>query len=188
MKWETLERIVLELKNIDYQGRVHPYGNGEPLTDDKFLDRVMFIRKELPKCYIYMATNGDFINKPHSFKDILDAGVDEIQCDHYDDRNANLKENSPNNVVHYDVGMLRTNFYNRAGNIQLTNITPSARCWFPGKKLYFNYFGDMLICCSDWTFEHEIGNINKESLPELYEKLMNKDREPLCSKCNLINH
>lgn len=189
MAWPDLRRIVCDLAEINYQGRVHPYGNGEPLTDPEFIERVHYIRMILPDCYLFIATNGDFINNPHSFKDLLDAGLNEIQCNHYDDKNEHLKKDSPPEVVHYDIGMLRTTFYNRAGNIDICNITPSASCWFPKRKLYFNYRGDMLICCSDWQSKYPIGNIRDDSINNLLMSTnWQKNMETLCSRCNLIRH
>lgn len=199
MAWDTLTMIVAGLEALDYRGRIHPYGNGEPLTDPDFLDRVQFIRTYLPECFMFMATNGDYINHPWTFEDLHQAGLHEIQVNHYDEKNRHLKDRSPAYVVHCDIGMLRTTFYNRAGNIKFTNITPSGTCWFPGRKLYFNYQGDMLVCCSDWTFADPIGNIHRQSLEELLDspKLRNYQEKlaqgkaselPLCSQCNLLRH
>ena len=211
MSWDTLRRIIAELVRIKYKGRVHPYGNGEPLTDPTFTDKVRYIRECLPQCFMYIATNGDFIDKPHSFRNLGEAGINQIQCNHYDDKNANLREKPTTEIVkrngkkyvvgieHMNLGDLRTTFYNRAGNTKIENITPSKTCWFPGVKLYFNYLGDMLVCCADWTFKDKIGNINDQSLEELvaspklrqYREYLAHDRAdelPLCSQCNLIRH
>jgi MoaA/NifB/PqqE/SkfB family radical SAM enzyme len=199
MDWDTLELIVEGLIKINYKNRIHPYGNGEALTDKYFLDRVKYIKTNLPECHLYIATNGDYINKPHSFEDIIMAGVNYIQCNHYDDNNSYLKDKYIPNVEHCDIGMLRTTFYNRAGNVKIASITQSKTCWFPGRKLYFNYKGDMLICCADWTFKDKIGNIREQSITELiaspkirhYQECLEQgwaDSLPLCSDCNLIQH
>jgi len=211
MSWDTLRKIISELVRIKYKGRIHPYGNGEPLTDQAFIDRVRYIKECLPDCFMYIATNGDFIDKPHSFRNLGEFGIDQIQCNHYDDKNGELKIKQTTmivnrngkkymvNVDHMNMGDLRTTFYNRAGNIQITNITPSKHCWFPGVKLYFNYLGDMLVCCADWTFKDKIGNINDQNIDELLESPKLKqyqeylaqnraDELPLCSQCNLIRH
>jgi radical SAM protein with 4Fe4S-binding SPASM domain len=211
MAWDTLIKIVFGLKALNYKGRIHHYGNGEPMTDAEFLDKIAFIRTNLPDCFIFIATNGDLIGNPFTFKDLFESGVNYIQCNHYDDKNRHLiemynyesiRENGSvyhTGVDHQKIGDLRTTFYNRAGNIKIENITPSRSCWFPGVKLYFNYLGDMLVCCADWTFKDKIGNINDQSLEELlespklrqYKEYLAHDRAdelPLCSQCNLIRH
>ena len=191
MSWETLETIVKNLKELGYTGRIHPYGNGEPLTDPDFIDRVRYIRRQMPRCYIYIATNGDLIGKPHSFKDIIDAGCHEIQCNHYDDKKFYLMDDSPPEVKHLTLGMLRTTFYNRGGNVEITNVNIQQKCDLTTTKLFFNYLGDLLLCCSDWRYQYPIGNINKQSLQEMLSSaLMKKYREdyPLCHTCNMISH
>ena len=211
MEWDTLRKIIEELIKLNYKGRIHPYGNGEPLTDDNCLDKIRYIRNSLPECFIYIATNGDYVNRPYSFKDLWESGVNLIQCNHYDDKNAKLKECSHRDSIkihgryyqtgieHMNLGDLRPTFYNRAGNVQITNITPSGTCWFPGVKLYFNYLGDMLICCADWKYEDKVGNIHNQLMEELLESPKLKiyqdklaqgrqDELPLCSQCNLIRH
>ena len=150
-------------------------------------------------CYLFLATNGDYVGTRYSFDAILGAGVDYIQCNHYDDNNHRLRENFNPQVEHLHLGDLRTTFYNRAGNVALANITPSTTCWFPGRKLYFNYLGDMLVCCADWTFADPVGNIHIQTLRELlrspkiklYQDYLSQNRSselPLCSQCNLIRH
>ena len=202
MTWETLRKVVNDLVEMNYKGRVHPYGNGEPLTDPEFIKKARYIKNRLPDCIMYIATNGDYIGNSCSFNDLLMAGIDELQVNHYDDRNEHLKydyNSDVRKICHMDLGFLRTTFYNRAGNIKIVNINEYESCWWPGKKLFINHKGDMLVCCSDWKYEDVVGNVHDSCIKDLIksskirmyqEKLaQGKSHElPLCSQCNLIRH
>jgi radical SAM protein with 4Fe4S-binding SPASM domain len=202
MDWKTLEKVVKDLVEMNYQGRIHPYGNGEPLTDSDFIKRVRYIKNRLPKSHMYIATNGDYVGNAFSFDDMFMSGINEIQVNYYDDNNKHLKyyiSSNGNQIYHYNVGDLRETFYNRAGNIKITNIITYESCWWPGRKLFINYQGDMLVCCSDWKYEDVVGNVHELPINELanspkikmyQDKLAdNKSHElPLCSQCNLIRH
>lgn len=211
MQWNVLEKIAGDLLEMGYRGRIHPYGNGEPLTDPAFLKRIKYLKGKLPKSFFYVSTNGDFLEKAFSIMEIWESGVNYIQCNHYDEKNIYLK-NYPTSakikmngnyyhmaIGHEDIGKLRMEFYNRAGNIKVQSITAMENCWWPGKKIYINYRGDVLICCSDWKYDDPLGNVMDYPLWELIESPKMKDYQdklakgksdelPLCSKCNLIRH
>ena len=76
---------------------------------------------------------------------------------------------------------------NWAGNvpgIHMVREPVKAWCFRPFHQLYVHYNGDVVLCCCDWKGEVVFGNINTQSLTEIFsgpvatmyrEKLRNKE-------------
>jgi radical SAM protein with 4Fe4S-binding SPASM domain len=86
---------------------------------------------------------------------------------------------------------------NWAGNvpgIHLVREPMKAWCFRPFHQLYVHYNGNVVLCCCDWKGEVVFGNINDQSLGEIFDsqlarayrtKLKNKDRHmKLCDVCD----
>lgn len=196
MPWETILRTVGELKRVGYRGRVHLYGNGEPLSDDRFREILIRVRMELPENHLFISTNGDYLNKPDDIRDLMTWGLDELHISHYDEKNWHLTREAIAGVHHFGMGTLRLEFYNRGGHVPVRSITDHDRCWWAWGKAYINYRGEWCLCCSDWKGEVVWGNVNEKPLDEIWNsKRFRQCREthatgrgkkelPLCDKCN----
>ena len=62
MPEELFNKIIQELKEINYSGSVALYSNNEPLLDKRIYEFARITREELPNSYIYMFTNGTLID------------------------------------------------------------------------------------------------------------------------------
>ena len=196
MPEETILRTVGELKRIGYRGRVHLYGNGEPLSDHRFFDLLPVIRKALPGNHLFISTNGDYLNRPDDLEHLRRLGLDEIHVSHYDDRNGHLANREIPGVHHFGLGVLALEFYNRGGHVNVGSVANHRSCWWAYGKMYINYRGDVCLCCSDWEGRVVWGNINREPIESIWnnEEYRNcremhmtgrgKEFQPLCNKCN----
>jgi radical SAM protein with 4Fe4S-binding SPASM domain len=132
-------------------------------------------------------------------KELLDAGVTWMGVSHYDDSNKHLYNLSTKYpmVTHTNVGTLRQTFYNRAGHVDVSCISPLKECNWVHEKAYINYMGDVILCCSDYKYEVVFGNVMNKSFGEIYNSdFYNQYREmhksgrgkemPLCVNCNRI--
>jgi hypothetical protein len=63
MSMSLFENIVNDLQSIDYSGTVSLSRYNEPLADPMLLERIRFCRAKLPKAFIIVFTNGDFLNR-----------------------------------------------------------------------------------------------------------------------------
>jgi len=86
---------------------------------------------------------------------------------------------------------------NIAGNVPGAAVPPvplALSCYRPFEQLHVRYNGEVVLCHCDWKGEVVFGNINQQSLPEIYngevarayrERLARGDRSgKLCSKCD----
>jgi hypothetical protein len=63
MSMSLFENIVNDLQSIDYSGTVSLSRYNEPLADPMLLERIRLCRAKLPKAFIIVFTNGDFLNR-----------------------------------------------------------------------------------------------------------------------------
>lgn len=89
-------------------------------------------------------------------------------------------------------------FSNRSGNVpgfRDANSEPLAKhCTIPFRFLNINYLGDCILCCNDFKGETNFGNVNSNTLVEIWNhptlnlyrlKLQHKNRMCfLCDKCD----
>lgn len=152
MEEQTFFRIVEQLEQIKYKGRVSPYLNGECLTDGRICHFVKYLRIHFPNNIILINTNGDRLRNLDFFDELLSTEIDVILINCYDDQiqfeemNAlvHVKKQIHNNIlIHPEYAKLMTMsnrnckinirikkifsaksyFWNRGGNVP--NIAPS---------------------------------------------------------------
>jgi len=70
---ETFDKIINELKELNFKGEIAFSGYGEPLLDKQLRSRVEKIKKELGS-FIEIVTNGDFLTYK-KFKELVSMGV-----------------------------------------------------------------------------------------------------------------
>jgi|TARA_Y100000310_G_scaffold71534_1_gene67382 radical SAM protein with 4Fe4S-binding SPASM domain len=196
---EIFDKILADLKDIDFKGGIHPYLMGEPLTDVKIAEKVKKIRSIFPENVIYLSTNGDYLTT-ELIENLIDAGITWFGVSHYDSKNQHLIKLTKKygNIVHTSLGRLRHSFYNRGGNVKIGCIIPRQKCEWIFEKAYINYKGDVILCCSDYKYEVVFGNVLDDSFDRIYNsKEYNRYRDfhsqqrgkelKLCRNCNRIN-
>jgi MoaA/NifB/PqqE/SkfB family radical SAM enzyme len=92
-------------------------------------------------------------------------------------------------------------FWNRGGNapnpVPTHSMAAIGECRFPRRKMYINYKGEAVLCCSDWRFEVVLGNVRDATLAQIwrgreYKRIRELHRGgragdiPLCRACNRI--
>ena len=194
MSIENYTRIVKNLADLNFTGRVSPYLMNEPLMDkDRMVEIIGITRKYLPKNPIKINTNGTGLTT-ELMQDMIDAGLTSIQIDDYfDDKYAKklLKQLEPfqgangkcfimlcsnYNVVQMKKGeQIDSHFgpftyWNRGG---LTNVNPDMPvpqkdCHFPSSQMYIKWNGDALLCCCDWEYKVVHGNVIKERIEDVW--------------------
>ncbi len=89
MTIENYTKLVKNLADINFAGRVSPYLMNEPLMDkNRMVEFIEIAREHLPDCFIQMDTNGTGLT-PELLGDMIDAGLNRLQVDDYfDDKYA----------------------------------------------------------------------------------------------------
>lgn len=79
LDWDAYNRMMEDLASIDYDRRISLVGLNEPLMHmEDFLARLRVIREKIPKSYILIFTNGDFLDKA-ALKAMEDLKVNELK-------------------------------------------------------------------------------------------------------------
>lgn len=203
MPTELFHKIIDELAEIGYNGRICPVFYGEPLLDKRIVGFMRYIRHKLPKSWIEIYTNGDFLTHK-KYSQLLEAGVNRFVVtqhgeaipdgvknlyNYFKSNGCDLKKISIQNL--YSGSKL---LCNRGGLIHLSGVNPIPECandWIP--RIVINYEGDIILCCNDYFSEVKFGNINEKKLIEIWmdrtyrnirEDLQNQRYTlPICRKC-----
>lgn len=212
---ELFSRIVNQLKDVDYSGRISFSGFSEPTLHSKLTEILLLIKENLPKAYPEIITNGDYLNKK-KLHEFFEAGLKFIYVSLYNnkqtyDKLIQLKKDLNLTDAQYSVrprnlGSKKNfglNLNNRAGAVDYNTFGKEIKqdfplkqsCNYPMYTIFVDYNGDTLICPNDWDKRKIIGNVNNENILNIWnneqfnnvrKRLLNKNRDEIpCEKCNV---
>lgn len=190
MENKTFEIIVDQL--TDFRGEIKLYLRNEPLLDKRLVKFVEMIKKKTPATII-IQTNGSLLTEEIAAKISKHAT---IQMNDYSDGEVSERVNSFAHKYGIIVADRRSpkGLSNRAGN--LPNVAEKkldAFCTRPFEQMYIAYDGRAVLCCQDWMLDEVMGNVNEQSLEEIWNgkvyqrkraELLALDRQGLCAKCD----
>lgn len=197
MKLDTFNKIISDLKKINYTGIISLSFYNEPLTDDRIYDLIKHIKDNL-SCKVHINTNGDLLTFGNYIR-LRDSGLDSILITRYDnDLTNDLKKILFYRKLNDNMKLkIRTNItnelMNRGGEIELKDLPKELPCNnFKGDEITINHKGQVILCCNDYHSSIVLGDINKENLIDIYNKnkalrkeLKNKIfKLDICKKCN----
>jgi radical SAM protein with 4Fe4S-binding SPASM domain len=198
------EKIAEELHDMEYEGAVILCGFGEPLLHPQLEDLVRYFNP----LRVEIVTNGDRLT-PEKIRALVTAGVDYFVVSLYDGPHQVDKFNQMFGEAGFgtdryglrdrwhgadeDFGLKLTN---RAGTVDAGNqpaVDASAACFYPSYELSIDWNGDALLCVQDWYKRVRFGNVQSQTLWEIWTSpAMHKRRMQLlrgrsetpCSGCN----
>lgn len=196
------EKILAELAEHNYSGRIHLYQRGEPLLDERLPGWTAMARKACPGSHLYISTNGDHLTRDLA-KSLFRAGMNEIEVSHYDGMREELVRETSDFyglVLHFDKRRDGNwHWFNRAGLVDVPSsmgTMDGGLCWWIFRKAGITCRGDYQLCCADW-FPGKLGNIKDSTLMDLWNgkllwdyRMAHTEKRgktmPLCDKCNLM--
>ncbi len=205
MSERTFEKLLLDLKQIRFKGKIAPHMYGEPLSDPRIIRWVSRMRETLPDCTIRLVTNGDYLNR-EKYDQLIEAGVTYFDISKHGPKLAKPLEdllNDLSNNEKVERFQLR-DFYEDWKNEQKMLNTRGGEVKLTAKKdhptwcnyvIYpvINTFGDVVLCCNDYHGDHKFGNINERSLIDIWRDpnnlrvrrriFKNYFDLPLCQNC-----
>lgn len=206
MELELYERLMLQLKQINYQGRISYDFYNEPLLHPQIFDIVQLTKKYLPHCRLEIYTNGTTLTYLNFLK-FLDFGVDKFIVTKHeqvsklplDDYISQLPEKNKKALSYRSFQDLRLT--NRGGvlpHIQHQFTTSLLPCYIPSTIVTVTVKGNVLPCFEDFYQEHIMGNINQSGLLEIWEspkyqqfrqhlRQAQRHRFSPCQNCNRLN-
>ena len=200
------EKILIELKKNNYNGRIGFSGFSEPFLHPELLELVKLHSKYLPKNKLEITSNGDYIEEENTRK-LFDSGLYAIRISLYTNQKNAIKfekireqlkldtdrffVRGRNKGSKNDFGLVQNN---RAGSVnyeiigkknQIKKLPLKQSCNYPMFKIFMDYNGDCLLCSNDWAKKKIIGNTKSENIYDIWikekvnnvrKKLLNNDR------------
>lgn len=216
---ELIDKVLNELSELDYSNRLSFYSNNDPYLDKRIFDLILKARKKLPGAFLELKTNGVVLNWEKVIKS-FDNGLDYLHItDYLDDiRNPHRKNiqkiveklsqtrrfqgefDSKNDKARIKISkryvgeVLRTRAGSSPNSVALKEPLTKP-CYRPVEMLTIDPSGKVGICSEDVTFEEIMGDVNKNSIEEIWrsekyiklrEELHNGNRayKSTCAACD----
>jgi 2-deoxy-scyllo-inosamine dehydrogenase (SAM-dependent) len=165
MSDQVLDRVIAELKEIDYSGRVSYHFYNEPLLR-KDLERIVaMMAREVPKAKQILFTNGDYLtDRRHA--SLLEAGVDLFVVTSH---SGKVHPPRARQVVQQSEQLELTN---RGGIlVELPGVREAdlvRPCFAPSEMLVITVTGEVVLCYEDALRKHVYGDLTKQSIGEIW--------------------
>jgi 8-amino-3,8-dideoxy-alpha-D-manno-octulosonate transaminase len=195
MNKSLYKKIIDELSELGFSGRISPHGFGEPLLDKRLPDLISYARKKCPLSYIKFNSNGDFLTED-LVKKLIDGGMNLISVTNYDEFEkphlTTLAKKYP-----YYIKYKNSHDYRKYSRPQedLTDDSYLCKpCMEPTNKMVINWQGKVIICCQDIYARYCMGDLNTESIVDIVSRIKfmnlrrmisegNRQKIDICKKC-----
>jgi radical SAM protein with 4Fe4S-binding SPASM domain len=201
---QLFEKIMNDLKEINYSGKILFSAFSEPLLHKEVEELIATAKKILPNVRLEMVSNGDVLTTK-KLKKLFDSGLDTINISMYDGAHqieyfTKMREEAN---IHEDGVVLRRRYFengnygitisNRSGlinsnefrdenEVSITELPLKQQCYYPFYMILVDYNGDVLLCPHDWNKTLKFGNLKNEKLFDIWKgKVLNSVRKKLSS-------
>ncbi len=179
MTAELFHKIIDELSELNYEGKISLFSNNEPLLDNRIIEFHQYAKEKLPKAYFSLYTNGSLltVKKLQELVRYLDC----IVVDNYNDNlkvNSELREvyaylqehNELKDKVNFSMRKKRVVLYSRGGQApNKQNARPrKAKCLLPFRQMIIRPDGKISLCCNDALGKYTLGDVNESSIHEIW--------------------
>lgn len=178
MSKEMFTKIMKQLQDINYQGRISYHFYNEPLLHPELDSFVKLSKEMLPKTRSEIFTNGMFLNE-EKYYNLRTAGVDKftitkhkgIQKIAFDDFYINLPSSEKESIKYYQHNQLI--YSNRGGLVNAGKIVDqplNRKCLIPICSLVITVEGNVIPCYEDFHEKNIMGNVFEEHIRDIWEK------------------
>jgi radical SAM protein with 4Fe4S-binding SPASM domain len=181
MEVKVFQRILDQLKSINFTGRVSYDFYNEPLLCSDLDLFVEMTREQLPLSEIHLYTNGSLLSSKR-FKELYQLGVslfivtkqeqEKVGDYLFEQTFQELNDEEKKRVYFRDHQSLRLT--NRGGVLKHIKEEhqdiSSMPCFIPTMMLTISLKGNVLACFEDFYQKHSMGNICEETLQEIWNK------------------
>jgi radical SAM protein with 4Fe4S-binding SPASM domain len=191
MEDEVYEKIIDELQDLAFNGRISYHFYGEPLLHKKIEAIIRYSADKLPKAEKVLYTNGDRLTDL-KYDGLIKSGIDIIAVS----KHKHMKEHIPSRAK--QVVLNKYNITNRGG-VFGNSESLTTPCYAFNHRLVVAYNGDVLLCYEDAKRETVLGNIKDKSISEIWSSeksrrirknlaLGRRDLYVPCKRCNNTAH
>lgn len=201
MEEGLFHKIIQELEEMDYHGRLATFSNNEPFLDKRIIEWNKYARDHLPNARIHLFTNGTLLSMER-FIEIIPF-LDELIIDNYTkdlrllkncedivdycEKHAELK--SKVTIVPRSPEEIRTTRGGDAPNRKDKKSFADIGCIYPFQQLIIRPDGKVSLCCNDALGRSTMGDVNEESLTGIwYGEKFQGVREQLLKGRGAVSH
>lgn len=207
MDENLFKKIINQLKDLNYDGRLQIFSNNEPLLDKRICEFVKYAKEACPKSHMSFFTNGTLLDNDKFYKlipycdtfcidvyykgeKILPDNIREIVriCN----EQKELKKKVIISMVNQEA--IRNNRGGQSKN-RIFTYKLKTSCKLPFQQVIIRPDGKLSLCCNDAMGKYTLGDLNENSLLEIWnsdtymqmrENLYKKGRKSikLCEKCD----
>ncbi|MDH3975882.1 MAG: SPASM domain-containing protein [Deltaproteobacteria bacterium] len=209
MEWTVFEKIISDLANVNFSGRIAFFITNEPLLETRLLKMLRHTKENCPRAFLDINTNGQLLTAS-LLEDLFKEGLDNINIEDYMSaekydkgyKAPNIKEIiksfKDNPKITYHKRSTNEVLSNRAGNVKKESSLTKEKsvnnfCYYPFKKLAIGSTGEVVLCCMDYKYEvcfdhimeHNIFTIwHSEPANNYRRMLLSGKRENFCANCD----
>lgn len=174
MPEDLFKKIINELAELNFKGRISLYELNEPMTDERIYKFLNYIRKKLPRVFQLIVSNGDLLTRDKTEK-LFNSGLDELWINCYSEdvvnRNVDLAEYLINK--NYKAKIIKnhkaTEWDSRAGNIKKYHRKArKAPCELVYKQIIVKPSGRISSCVNDFFDINVMGDVNNQTMEEIW--------------------
>lgn len=207
MTMKLIDKLIYDLKKINFEGAFCLCGYGEPMLHKSYID----ISNKLGELGgVEIITNGDLVNEK-SLIEVYKSKATRLIISLYDgpEQITKFKNMIKKLKIPDDFVILRDRWYkgeefsdyitNRAGTVK-TGKQPKQEelkdktCYYPSYHAQIDWNGDMYLCPHDWQRRNPVGNLMQKNFFEIwsgkmltyYRKMLfsgERKKKP-CADCN----
>lgn len=208
MTMALIDKLVLDLKKINFEGAFCLCGYGEPMLHKEHIE----IANKLGEIGgVEIITNGDLVNEKSLIK-LYESKATKVIISLYDGPEQIIKFKKMINdlKVPDEFIVLRDRWYsdkidygvkltNRVGTVSVGNQPEvkdfsKSKCFYTAYQMLIDWNGDVFLCPQDWQRRQSMGNIMQNEIFEIWNgpvmskyrrRLLNGDRSlNPCNQCN----
>ena len=205
MDWNVFTKVIDDLAEMKFSGRVALYMTNEPLIEPRLMEMIKYARIKSARFFIDITTNGKNLSSK-LLDELFLQGLDNININDYrSDRKSSpdkiskslektIRDFKSNPKVTYNKRSTVEVLSNYAGTIKDNNRELLSKfCNYPFRKLAISAEGNIILCCNDYTYKTNFGNVlsenlsniwNSEALNNYRNNLLNETREGICIGCD----
>ena len=208
MTMKLIDKLVYDLKKINFEGAFCLCGYGEPMLHKNYID----ISNKLGELGgVEIITNGDLVNEK-SLLEIYESNATRLLISLYDgpEQIVKFKKMIKDLNIPDDFVILRDRWYsdkidygvkltNRVGTIKMGNQPKienysKKKCYYTAYQMLIDWNGDVFLCPQDWQRRQSMGNIMQDDIFNIWKgPILSKYRRKLlsgkrdlnpCNQCN----
>ncbi len=208
MTMTLIDKLVNDLKKINFKGAFCLCGYGEPMLHKQYLE----ITNKLGEIGgVEIITNGDLINKK-SLVQLYESKATKVIISLYDgpEQIVKFKKLMKELNIPEEFIILRDRWYsdkidygvkltNRVGTVQVGNQPnvkdySKTKCFYTAYQMLIDWNGDVFLCPQDWQRRQTMGNIMQNEIFDIWNgPVLSKYRRRLlsgnrnlspCNQCN----